>query len=239
MVTTTTTENSGLIHYLIDAFESHHDFEVSVIATGSGRALRHLANGDVDIALTHAPSLESELLASGQAINHQAVMYNDFIVVGPARDPARAGINNGIVGVFRALAASEHLFISRADESGTHLRESALWAMAGQKPQGRWYRQSGQGMGKTLQIADELDPYVLVDRGTWLAYSKKLRLRLIYQGGDHLFNRYSVLSANPALHPDTNQLGARSFTTWLTSSPAKQLMRNFAIDGHQLFTPLL
>ena len=239
LVTTTTTDNSGLISYMLPAFEATSGYKVKVIATGSGRALKHLANGDVDIALTHAPQLESELVSNGQAINHRPVMYNDFILVGPARDPARASASSGIANAFNAIATSECLFLSRGDESGTHLRELFLWKSAGVEARGDWYQQAGQGMGRTLQIADELDAYTLVDRGTWLAFSDKLTLRLIYQGSDRLFNRYSVLSANSALFPETNRLGAEALTEWITSEPAKRLIRAFSINGRQLFIPLL
>lgn len=238
-MTTTTTDNSGLIAHLMPHFEADSGFKVRVIATGSGRALRHLANGDVDIAFTHAPGLEAELLAHGQAINHRRVMYNDFILVGPLRDPAGVLSRNNIVAAFDAVATTEQLFLSRGDQSGTHIRELELWQAAGIRADGEWYRETGQGMGRTLQMASELDAYTLVDRGTWLAYSARLRLTIVFQGSERLLNRYSVLSANPALHPGTNADGARALTEWLTSAPAKRLIREFVIDGQQLFVPLL
>ncbi len=237
--TTTTTDNSGLIAHLLPAFETDSGYRVRAIATGSGRALKLLANGDVDIVLTHAPPLEAELLANGQAVNPRAIMYNDFILVGPQRDPASAADSIDVLAALRAIATSEQRFISRADRSGTDLREQALWAAAGIEPRGEWYREAGQGMGKTLQIAAELDAYTLVDRGTWLAYAQSLPLRIVVQGSELLFNRYSVLSANPTLHPHTNQAGARRLTEWLTSEAAKRRIREFTINGQQLFVPLL
>lgn len=237
--TTTTTDNSGLIGILVPAFEADSNFTVHTIAGGSGRALSLLAQGDVDIALTHAPQREAELVRQGLALNHASVMYNDFVLVGPARDPARAGKVLEVTAAFAAIAHGGHLFVSRADDSGTHDRELALWRASGVSARGDWYREAGQSMGKTLEIANELDAYTLVDRGTWLAFSDRLELQVIFQGSDRLFNRYSVISANPALHPDVNTGGAAALSAWLRSPQAKQLIRQFVIRGQQLFVPLL
>jgi tungstate transport system substrate-binding protein len=236
--TTTTTDNSGLTSHLLPRFETDSGDQVLVITAGSGRVLQLLENGDIDIALTHAPTLEADLLARGRAVNHQPVMFNDFVLVGPPRDPAQVAASEDILSAMRAIARTERVFISRGDQSGTHLRELELWRAADIQPRGQWYREAGQGMGKTLQIAAELDAYTLVDRGSWLAYANKFNLSLLFHGSELLFNRYSVLSANPALYPDTNIAAAKRLSAWLNSDGAKRLIGEFTIDGHQLFMPL-
>jgi len=239
LVTTTTTDNSGLIAYLVPVFEAEHGYDVKVIAVGTGRALELLARGDVDIALTHSREMEVEAVSAGRAVDHHPVMYNDFVVVGPPTDPAGIGAAHDIDTVFRALARGLAPFLSRGDRSGTHVRERELWAAIGVDPAGSWYRETGQGMGRTLQMAGELDAYTLTDRGTWLAYHARLPLALLFQGSEKLFNQYSVLSANPALHPHMNVAGARALNAWLRSPQAKQLIRDFRIDGQALFVPVL
>jgi len=239
LVTTTTTDNSGLIAYLVPAFEAEHGYEVKVIAVGTGRALELLARGDVDIALTHSRQLEVELVTAGRAVDHHPVMYNDFVIVGPPADPAGLAAAHDIDTVFHALARGLAPFLSRGDRSGTHVRERELWAAIGVEPTGSWYRETGQGMGRTLQMAGELDAYTMSDRGTWLAYHARVPLALLFQGSDKLFNQYSVLSANPALHPHMNVAGARALNAWLRSPEAKQLIGDFRIDGQPLFVPVL
>ena len=239
LVTTTTTDNSGLIAYLVPAFEAEHGYDVKVIAVGTGRALELLARGDVDIALTHSRQLELEFVAAGRAVEHHPVMFNDFVIVGPPTDPAGIAKARDIESVFRALARGLAPFLSRGDRSGTHVRERELWAAIDVEPAGGWYRETGQGMGRTLQMAGELDAYTLSDRGTWLAFHARLPLALLFQGSDKLFNQYSVLSANPALHPHMNAAGAQALNAWLRSPRAKQLIRDFRIDGQSLFVPVL
>jgi tungstate transport system substrate-binding protein len=238
LITTTTTENSGLMAYLIPVFERESGFRVQVIAVGTGRALKLLARGDADVALTHARHLEQRLIDAGSAVGHLPVMQNDFILVGPAADPAGAAASAGIVGAFAAIAQTRSLFVSRGDQSGTHVREQQLWNEAGVEPGDDWYRLAGQGMGKTLLIAGELGAYALIDRGTWLAYRGKSPLGLIFEGGEFVLNEYSVLSANPVRYPEANSRGARAFTAWIRSQHAKQLIREFVVDGQPLFVPV-
>lgn len=239
LATTTTTDNSGLIARLVPAFEAHSGYRVQVLAVGTGRALRLLERGDVDVTLTHARSLEAASAAAGGGTGLQPVMYNDFLLVGPPGDPAGVRRATDAVQAFARIAAHAAPFVSRGDRSGTHVRELALWAAAGVEPTGQWYRATGQGMGKALQIAGELDAYTLIDRGTWLAFRERSPLAVCYQGDERLMNVYSVMSVNAERHPDANAAGAAAFAAWLRSREAKALIRTFLVDGQVLFVPVI
>ncbi len=238
LATTTSTENSGLLAYLLPAFEEAHPYKVKVIAVGTGKALRLLKEGDVDVALVHARAAEDKLVAAGFGVKRHDVMYNDFVIVGPADDPA------GLQGTANALEAVQHiadshsLFISRGDDSGTNKKELSLWQQAGLKPGGDWYREVGQGMGKALQITAELQGYTLTDRGTWLSYRDKLPLKIVSEGDRRLFNPYGIMAANPKKYPDTNYAGAMALIKWVTSTPAQHLIAHFTINKQQLFVPM-
>ena len=239
LATTSTTDNSGLVQHLIPVFERDSGYRVQVITVGSGRALRLLENGDVDVALTHAHALEQSLVTNGRAIDHFPVMYNDFILVGPHADPAAARTSTNIQQAFRRIAGGNTPFFSRGDQSGTHLREWKVWREISIEPDPSWYRETGQGMGQTLQIASELGGYTLTDRATWLAYRHVAPLALLHQGDEALLNPYSVLSANPDASDGINAAGAKAFSQWLRSVRGKKLIGDFRIEAQQAFIPAL
>ena len=238
MATTTSTENSGLFDVIQPVFEAELDIRVHVIAVGTGKALRLAREGDVDVVLVHARSAEDKLVADGYGVNRQNVMYNDFVLVGPDSDPANIRGTTDASNALSRIVASKSLFISRGDTSGTHKKELQLWEQAGIKPQGQWYREAGQGMGKVLQIAGELDAYTLTDRGTWLAYRNKVPLVIVTEGDKHLFNPYGIIAANPARYPEANYGGAMALINWITSSAAQNMIGAFTIDGQPLFVPM-
>lgn len=238
LATTTSTENSGLLKSLLPAFEKNSGYKVHVIAVGTGKALRMGQDGDVDVVMVHARMDEDKFVAAGYGINRRDLMYNDFVIVGPKRDPAGIGaVKDPAAALARIAAAKEAAFISRGDESGTYKKEQALWQAADIKPQGKWYRSIGQGMEQALQIASEMQGYTLADRGTWLALRKKLDLVILVQGDNRLFNPYGVIAVNPARYPDVNYQGAMAFIAWLTSPKGQNQIAAFKIDGENLFFP--
>ncbi|MCW8887413.1 MAG: substrate-binding domain-containing protein [Motiliproteus sp.] len=237
LATTTSTYNSGLLDYLLPEFERDQKTEVQVIAVGTGKALRMGRDGDVDVVLVHAPKAEQTFVGNGYGIDRTGIMYNDFVLVGPANDPAGIkGTTDGGAALLK-VAASKTPFISRGDDSGTHKKELGLWQKAGTIPTGNWYREAGQGMGKVLQIADELGGYTLVDRGTWLAYRDKLRLKLLVEGDKLLHNPYSVIRVNPDRYDNLNHSKAITFSKWLASPGTQKRIGLFKVKGEQLFIP--
>ena len=237
LATTTSTANSGLMDLLLPKFTEETSIEVHLIAVGTGKALRLGREGDVDIVLVHARAAEDAFVEGGYGVDRADVMYNDFIIVGPASDPAETASSGSVAEVLQRIAASKAPFISRGDDSGTHKRELFLWQSSGKKPGGSWYREVGQGMGKTLQIANEIDAYTMTDRGTWLAYESKLDIELLYQDDPPLFNPYGIIAVNPERHPDVNYSGASKLIKWITSPPAQKMISEFKIKGQQLFVP--
>ena len=237
LATTTSTANSGLMDLLLPKFTGETGIEVHLIAVGTGKALRLGREGDVDIVLVHARHAEEAFVAAGYGIDRAEVMYNDFIIVGPETDPAGTAKSNTVAEVLQRIHASEKPFISRGDDSGTHKRELVLWQSASKSPDGSWYREVGQGMGKTLQIANEIDAYTMTDRGTWLAYESKLDIKLLFEGDPPLFNPYGIIAVNPERHPDVNYPGAIKLIKWMTSPAAQKMIGQFKIRGHQLFVP--
>lgn len=239
MATTTSTQNSGLLDILLPAFQKQTGIEVHVIAVGTGKALKMGRDGDVDVVMVHAVAAEEKFVADGFGTDRVQFMYNDFVIVGPASDPA------GIKGVKSAadamakIQASQSKFISRGDDSGTHKKEKALWKAANLQPAGSWYIEAGQGMGKVLQMASELDGYSLTDRGTWLAYKDKVDLALLNEGDERLSNPYGVIAVNPAKHPDTNYADAKKLIEWVSSRQGQELIRDYRLHGEPLFIPLL
>lgn len=235
---TTTTDNTGLISYLVPHFEDRHGYTVRVMAGGTGKALRLLVNGDADVALTHAPTLEIPLVEQGVVLDRHAIMVNDFVLIGPANDPARTREAGSAAAALAAIAYAQRQFVSRGDESGTHLRELSLWRLAELTPGGEWYMETGQGMGKTLQIAGEFEAYTLSDRGTWRRFGAATGLRLLFEDPVNLQNIYSVMRANPRHNPNVNEYGAAALAAWLRSAEAAVLIDSFRIDGEALFTPV-
>lgn len=238
LATTTSTDNSGLMRELLPHFEKEANARVHVIAVGTGKALELGRRGDVDAVLVHARQAEDEFVKSGYGVRRYDVMHNDFVIVGPKDDPAKVGGLHDAVPALKTIAISEGTFISRGDNSGTHKKEMKLWKQAGANPEGQWYRSVGQGMGKTLQIAGELDAYTLVDRGTWLAYQRKSPLVLQLEGCIELKNPYGIVAVNPERYPNVNYPAAQRFIDWLIDPDQGQyFIENYRINGEQLFHP--
>lgn len=237
LATTTSTENSGLLGLLLPRFTQQTGYRVHVIAVGTGKALRMGRDGDVDVVLVHAPKAEAEFVANGFGAQRHSVMYNDFVLIGPAHDPAGINTAPSVTDAMQRIANHSALFISRGDDSGTHKKELTLWDSIQLQTRGNWYREAGQGMGKVIQIADEMEAYTLTDRGTWLAYRDKSSLRLLFAGDPLLHNPYGIIAVNPKRFPDINYSGANKLITWITAEPAQTLIASYQIAGSRLFTP--
>lgn len=237
LATTTSTDNSGLLKYILPAFEKSTGYQVHVIAVGTGKALRMGQDGDADVLLVHAPPSEEKFMAADYGVNRRYVMYNDFIIVGPKNDPAGIRGTKEAKTAFEKIARTKSVFVSRGDDSGTNKKEKILWKEAGIQPQGNWYRAAGQGMGKVLLMTDELRGYTLIDRGTWLAMRDKVGLQVLVQGDKELFNPYHVMAVNPARYSDVNYTGAMAFISWLTSVKGQRLIGDFRKAGQELFVP--
>jgi len=240
LATTTSTYDSGLLDYLLPAFKEETGIQVGVVAVGTGQALEMGRNGDADVLLVHAPAQEEAFVAEGHGVDRRAVMYNDFVIVGPEEDPA------GIVGTANAAAAFARIaearapFVSRGDDSGTHMKEKAVWEAVGVVPEGEWYISAGQGMGGVLTMAEELGAYTLTDRGTYLSrMAEGYSLPILVEGDPLLFNPYHVMAVNPETHPGVDYAAARRFIEWLTSLETQARIAAFthAGTGHPLFTP--
>lgn len=237
---TTSTDNSGLFTALNPPFEKKFNCRVDVIAVGTGKALKIGEAGDVDVVFVHAREAEDKFIADGHGVNRRDVMYNDFIIVGPKTDPA--GIK-GFTDAKKALAAIAKKgspFISRGDDSGTHKKEKKLWGKAGVTPKGKWYSEAGQGMGAVLQIANEKKAYALADRGTFLAYSKKVDLKVLCEGDKDLFNPYGIMAVNPAKFSHVKYVLAMAYIGWVTSVEGQKIIREFGVDKYKqpLFIPV-
>ena len=238
LATTTSTENSGLLGYILPEFEKYSGYKVHTIAVGTGKALRMGRDGDVDVILVHALNAEKKFVADGNGTERFSVMMNDFIIIGPKNDPAKLAGTKTIAEVFEKLADTKSKFISRGDDSGTNKKELGIWKAANINPKkSKWYIEAGQGMGKVLQMAGEMDAYTLTDRGTWLAYARKSPLKIIFEGDSKLFNPYGIIAVNPAKYPDVNNKGAVALINWITSSKGQKLIGDFKISGKLLFKP--
>jgi tungstate transport system substrate-binding protein len=237
LATTTSTDNSGLLKALLPEFTADTGYEVHVIAVGTGKALRMGRDGDVDVVLVHARAAEDKFVAEGHGKKRFGVMYNDFVLVGPKEDPAGVAKAKDATTALLQIAQQKASFVSRGDDSGTHKKELGLWKKAGISPKGQWYREAGQGMGKVLQIAAEMNAYTLTDRGTWLAYEKKSPLKISFEGDPLLFNPYGIIAVNPKKYPDINHQGAQALIRWFISPEGQERIGNFRIGDNRLFTP--
>ena len=237
LATTTSTENSGLLAKLLPKFTQQTGVLVDVIAVGTGKALQIARNGDADVVIVHARQAENVFVAEGFGVNRRDVMENDFVLVGPANDPAAISGKNSTLKALTKIARTQSTFISRGDHSGTHKKEHTLWQHAGINSLGHWHKSIGQGMGKALLMASELSAYTLTDRGTWLAYKDKLSLKILNEGGILLKNPYGIIAVNPALHKDIQYLKAMRLIAWLTSPTGQQQIDQFKKNGQQLFYP--
>ncbi|HAP43739.1 MAG TPA: tungsten ABC transporter substrate-binding protein [Spirochaetaceae bacterium] len=237
LATTTSTDNTGLLDFLLPEFTKDTGYTVDVVAVGTGAALTLGQNADADVLLVHARALEDAFMAAGHGAVRRDVMYNDFVIIGPAADPANIALSANAVEAFRRIQASGAIFVSRGDNSGTHVMEKSLWQRAGVNPAGEWYREAGQGMEQVIIMADNMAAYTLTDRGTWLAVMERSTLGIRYEGDSLLFNPYGVITVNPAKNPAINAAGATTFLEWLTSPRGQQLIAQFMINGKQLFYP--
>ncbi|WP_156116714.1 extracellular solute-binding protein [Massilia sp. 9096] len=235
--TTTSTDNSGLLPYLLPAFEAKTGIKVNVIAVGTGKALELGKNGDVDVCLVHARKLEDQFVLDGWGIDRHDVMYNDFIVAGPTSDPAGVKGNHDVISAFQKIASSNVKFISRGDNSGTDVMEKDYWKQAGTKPSGTNYVSAGLGMGEVLNMAAELKAYTLTDRATYGAYKAKTGLAVLVEGDKRMFNPYGIIAVNPAKHKGINNKGAEQLIDWITSPEGQAKIASFKPAGEQLFFP--
>ncbi|MEM7522496.1 MAG: substrate-binding domain-containing protein [Pseudomonadota bacterium] len=239
---TTSTQNSGLYDHLIPLFEAETGWRVAVIAVGTGQAIRNAAAGDADVLLVHAKSAEDAFVAAGHGVARLDLMYNDFVLIGPADDPLRISEVEDLSDALEIIATSGvagGVFVSRGDDSGTHRKELALWAAHGADPAnfGPWYRETGSGMGATIRVATQMGAYVLTDRATWLAYGDKGDHRIVFDGDPALFNQYGVIAVNPETHPHVNAAGASDLIAWLTGPTGQSAIASYKRDGEQLFFP--
>jgi len=237
MSTTTSTENSGLLSVLNPVFEAKYGVKLEVIAVGTGKALKMGGQGDVDVVFVHAPEAELMYVESGDFIDRTAVMHNDFVIVGPATDPARLATAKTATEALQKIAAFGAMFISRGDDSGTHKKERALWLAANTKPVGGWYVDVGQGMGAVLSIANERQAYTLTDRGTQIAFADKFDLVLAFEGDEVLFNPYHVMAVNPAKHKSVQYALAKKYIGFVSSAEGQAIIAGFRKAGQQLFYP--
>jgi tungstate transport system substrate-binding protein len=238
--TTTSTQDSGLLDVLVPMFERTSGYSVKTISVGTGQALALAARGEADVTLAHAPSLEKKYVAEGKMTNRRLVMYNDFVIIGPEDDPAKIKGERSVVAALKKIAAAGSRFVSRGDKSGTHTLELSLWKQAGVTPAVPWYIESGQGMGATLGIADDRKAYTLTDRGTLLAFSKRVRLVTVVEGDRLLLNIYSVMEVNPANGPRVNAAGGKAFADFMLAPETQAVIKTFGVDkfGQPLFVPI-
>ena len=235
LATTTSTENSGLLAELLPPFEQANDCKVDVIAVGTGKAIKLGETGDVDVVLVHARSKEDAFVAAGFGIDRRDVMYNDFVILGPKADPAGVAGSKDAATAMKKIAAVKATFVSRGDDSGTHVREKQLWKAAGITPAGAWFLEAGRGMGEVITMATERQGYTLSDRGTWLAYKTKSDLKVAVEGDANMFNPYGVIMVNPAKHPHVKVDLAGKFMNFLTSKEGRALITGYKRGGEQLF----
>jgi tungstate transport system substrate-binding protein len=236
VASTTSTEQSGLFKHLLPEARKATGIEVRVVAVGTGQALDMGRRGDADVVFVHDLVAEEKFLAEGWGVKRYPVMYNDFVIVGPKSDPAGAR-GNDVVAALKNIAATQAPFASRADKSGTHAAELRYWKMAGVEPKGAWYRETGSGMGPTLNTASGMNAYALADRGTWLSFKNRGELVVLVEGDTKLFNQYGVMLVNPAKHPHVKKALGQKFIDWLVSPAGQAAIAAYKIEGEQLFFP--
>ena len=240
LASTTSTQNSGLFDYLLPKFTQATGIEVRVVAVGTGQAIKLAERGDADVLLVHDRAGELKFVKQGFGINRREVMYIDFVVVGPKSDPAAINGLNDAAAAFGRIAGTENTFVSRGDDSGTNRQELRIWEAAGidaKAASGRWYKEVGAGMGATLNTAAGIEGYTLTDRGTWLSFKNRGDLEILCQGDRALFNQYSVIEINPALHKHIKRAQAHRFADWLVSAEGQAQIAAFRINGETLFHP--
>ena len=237
---TTSTQNSGLYDHILPLFLERTGIEVRVVAVGTGQAIRNASNGDGDVLLVHARSAEERFVADGHGVDRSDVMYNDFVVVGPAADPAGVGGMSDAVAALRRIAEAEAAFASRGDDSGTHKTELHLWEEARidvAAASGGWYRETGSGMGATLNTAAGMGAYTMTDRATWASFGNRNGHQVLVEGDPRLFNQYGIVLVNPARHPNVKAGLGRLFVDWVLSEEGQAAIASYKLDGRQLFFP--
>jgi len=240
LATTTSARDSGLYDILLPRFEKETGTKVAIVAVGTGQALKLAENGDADLLLVHAPDREKQFVDNGFGVARIPIMHNYFIVVGPAADPAGIVGSPSAADAFRSILKADALFVSRGDDSGTHMKELSIWKAAGITPDPqslKTYRETGQGMGATLRIADELSAYVLCDKATYLNYRSELALKILFEEDPLLLNPYSLIAVNPDRHPHVNSHDAQRLIDWLTSADVQRIIADYKIKGERLFWP--
>jgi tungstate transport system substrate-binding protein len=240
VASTTSTEQSGLFRHLLPIFEKRTGIQVRVVALGTGQSLDMGKRGDADVVFVHARALEEKFVAEGYGVKRFEVMYNDFVLVGPKSDPAGVGGSKDIVAALRRILERKAAFASRGDNSGTHFAELELWKAAGidiAKQKGPWYRDTGSGMGPTLNTASGMNAYALTDRGTWLSFKNRGNLVISVEGDKRLFNQYGVILVNPAKHPHVKKDMGQAFIDWIVSREGQDAIAAYKINGEQLFFP--
>jgi tungstate transport system substrate-binding protein len=240
VASTTSTQDSGLFSHILPLFKAKTGIDVKVVALGTGQALDTGRRGDADVLLVHAKAQEEKFVADGFGVRRYPVMYNDFVLIGPKRDPASIKGMTDVAKGLQAIKAKGASFVSRGDRSGTHIAELDLWKAAGidiGKDRGPWYKEIGQGMGAALNVASATGAYVLADRGTWLAFKNRGDLDILVAGDKRLFNQYGVILVNPARHPHVKKELGQAFIDWLVSPEGQRAIADYTIGGAQLFYP--
>ena len=237
---TTSTENSGLFKHLLPLFKAKTGIEVRVVAVGTGQAIKNAMNGDGDVLFVHDKPSEEKFVADGGGVKRFDVMYNDFVVIGPGKDPAGIAGSKEAVSAFKKIAETKSPFVSRGDDSGTHKAELRLWQQAGvdvNAASGTWYREAGTGMGATINTGVGMGAYVFTDRATWSSFKNRGDYKIAVQGDQALFNQYGVMLVNPAKHPHVKQAEGQAFIDWLISPEGQNAIKSFEINGEQQFFP--
>ena len=237
---TTSTQNSGLFEHILPMFTDKTGIEVRVVAVGTGQAIRNAANGDGDVLFVHAKPAEEKFVAAGDGVSRADVMYNDFVIVGPPSDPAGVAGSSDVVSALTKIAEAEAPFASRGDDSGTNKAELRLWKEAGidaQASSGGWYRETGSGMGATLNTGTAMGAYVMTDRATWIAFGNKGDYEIAVEGDPKMFNQYGIILVNPETHPNVKADLGQQFVDWVLSDEGQAAIAGYTVDGQQLFFP--
>ena len=237
---TTSTANSGLYDAILPQFEKQTGIRVNVVAVGTGQAIKNAIRGDGDVLLVHAKAAEEKFVADGWGVSRSNLMYNDFILVGPDNDPAVLSDATSAVDALIRISSGRTLFASRGDDSGTHQKERRLWASAGIDPttsSGDWYRETGSGMGATLNVAVGMNAYAMTDRATWISFGNKQGFKVLFDNDQQLFNQYGIILVNPARHSHVNAKDGQIFINWMLGEEGQTAIANYTLDGQQLFFP--